>query len=96
MRERDLRVRPRRRFVVTTDSRHDGPAFPNPARDLAPTGPDQLWVADLTSIRIPSGFVSLAVVPDARSRRVVGWALGRRIDAELALAGRPGGGDRRP
>jgi putative transposase len=86
MREQDLRVRPKRRFVVTTDSSHDGPIFPDLAKDLAPTGPDQLWVADLTSIRILSGFVYLAVILDAWSRRVVGWALSRRIDADLALA----------
>jgi putative transposase len=86
MREQDLRVRPKRRFVATTDSSHAGPIFPDLAKDLAPTGPDQLWVADLTYIRILSGFVYLAVILDAWSRRVVGWAISRRIDAELALA----------
>jgi putative transposase len=86
MREQDLRVRPKRRFVVTTDSNHDGPVFPDLAKDMAPTGPDQLWVADLTYIRVLSGFVYLAVILDAWSRRVVGWAISRRIDAELALA----------
>jgi putative transposase len=86
MREQDLRVRPKRRFVVTTDSDHDGPVFPNLAKDMAPSGPDQLWVADLTYIRVLSGFVYLAVILDAWSRRVVGWALGRRIDADLAVA----------
>ena len=86
MREQDLRVRPERRFVVTTNSNHDGPIFPDLAKDLTPTGPDQLWVADLTYIRILSGFVYLAVILDAWSRRVVGWALSRRIDAELAVA----------
>jgi putative transposase len=86
MREQDLRVRPKRRFVVTTNSDHDGPVFPNLAGDVAPSGPDQLWVADLTYIRILSGFVYLAVVLDAWSRRVVGWAISRRIDAELALS----------
>jgi transposase InsO family protein len=86
MREQDLRVRPKRRFVVTTDSDHDGPIFPDLAKDLAPTGPDQLWVADLTYGRILSGFVYPAVILDAWSRRVVGWTLGRRIDADLALA----------
>jgi putative transposase len=86
MREQDLRVRPKRRFAVTTDSNHDGPIFPNLAKDLAPTGRDQLWVADLTYIRILSGFAYLAVILDAWSRRVVGWALGRRIDADLAIA----------
>jgi putative transposase len=86
MREQDLRVRPKRRFVATTDSDHAGPIFPNLAKDLAPTGPDQLWVADLTYVRILSGFVYLAVILDAWSRRVVGWAISRRIDADLALA----------
>jgi putative transposase len=84
MREQDLRERPKRRFAVTTDGDHDGPIFL--AKGTALTGPDQLWVADLTSIRILSGFVDLAVILDAWSRRVVGWALSRRIDAELALA----------
>ena len=86
MREQDLRVRPKRRFVVTTDSDHDGPIFPNLAKDVVPTGPDQLWVADLTYIRLLTGFVYLAVILDAWSRRVVGWAISRRIDADLALA----------
>ena len=48
MREQDLRVRPKRRFVVTTNSDHDGPIFPNLAKDMVPSGPDQFWVADLT------------------------------------------------
>jgi putative transposase len=86
MREQDLRVRPERRFVVTTNSDHDGPVFPDLVKDTVPSGPDQLWVADLTYIRVLTGFVYLAVVLDAWSRRVVGWALGRRIDADLALA----------
>src|SRR4051794_17486968 len=86
MREQDLRVRPKRRFVATTDSDHAGPIFPNLAKDATPTGPDQLWVADLTYVRILSGFVYLAVILDAWSRRVVGWAISRRIDADLALA----------
>jgi putative transposase len=86
MGEQDLRVRLKRRFVVTTDSDHDGPIFPNLAKDVLPIGPDRLWVADLTYISVLSGFVYLAVILDAWSRRVVGWALGRRIDADLALA----------
>src|SRR4051812_19549941 len=52
MREQDLRVRPRRRFVATTDSDHDGPIFPDLAKGAVPSGPDQLWLADLTYIRI--------------------------------------------
>lgn len=57
MRENGLSVRPRRRFVVTTDSDHDGPIFPNLARDAVPNGPNQLWVADITFIAIVTGFV---------------------------------------
>jgi putative transposase len=86
MRNQDLCVRPRRRFMVTTDSDHDGPIFPNLAKGMTPSGPDQLWVADITYVRILTGFAYLAVVIDAWSRRVVGWAISRRIDAELALA----------
>ena len=86
MQEQGLTVRPRRRFVATTDSDHDGPIFANLAEDVVPTGPNQLWVADITYITIAVGFVYLATILDAWSRRVVGYAIGRRIDARLALA----------
>ena len=86
MREHGLSVRPRRRFVATTDSDHDGPIFPNLAKDIVPAGPNQLWVADITYIAITTGFVYLAAILDAWSRRVVGYAIGRRVDARLALA----------
>lgn len=83
MRENDLNPRRRRRFVRTTDSDHDGPIFPFVARDFEVHGPDQLWVADLTYIG--SGFAYAALVLDAWSRRVIGYAIGRRIDARLAV-----------
>ena len=86
MREQGLSVRPRRRFVATTDSNHGGPIFPNLARGLTPAGPNELWVADLTFIAIARGFVYLAVILDAWSRRVVGYAVGRAIDTRLTLA----------
>jgi putative transposase len=86
MRESGLQVRPLRKFVRTTDSNHDGPIFPNLTRGFRPTGPNQLWVGDLTYIRIAVGFVYLAVILDAWSRRVIGYALGRQIDTWLALA----------
>ena len=87
MRLHGLCVRPRRRYVVTTDSDHDGPIFPNLARTMMPEGPDQLWVADITYIGLTSGnFVYLAIVLDAWSRRVVGYALARLIDARLTMA----------
>ncbi|NGX96692.1 MAG: IS3 family transposase [Candidatus Afipia apatlaquensis] len=86
MREQGLTVRPRRRFVATTNSNHAGPIFPNLAKGLTLDGPNELWVADLTYIAIARGFVYLAVVLDAWSRRVVGYALGRAIDTKLTVA----------
>ena len=86
MRLHGLQVRPRRRYVATTDSDHDGPIFPNLANDMAPDRPDQLWVADITYIAIATGFVYLAVILDAWSRRVVGYALGRTVEARLTVA----------
>jgi putative transposase len=97
MKENGLSVRARRRFMVTTDSNHDGPIFPNLAKDIVPTGVNQLWVADITYITIATGFVYLAAILDAWSRRVVGYAIGTRIDARLALAAlRVAIGARRP
>lgn len=76
----------RRAFVLTTDSRHGLPVYPNLARELAPATVNQLWVADITYIRLRNEFVYLAVILDAFSRKVVGWALGRTLDAELPIA----------
>jgi putative transposase len=75
----------RRRFVVTTDSRHSLPIYPNLAAEITPTAINQLWVADITYIRLQTEFVYLAVLLDAFSRRVIGWALGRTLEAELAV-----------
>jgi putative transposase len=86
MKENGLSVRPRRRFVVTTQSSHNGPVFPNLTKTVELSGPNQLWVADITYIAIASGFVYLAAILDAWSRRIVGYAIGRRIDARLTLA----------
>ena len=89
MRETGLQVRPLRRFVRTTDSDHDSPIFPNLAANLAPDGPDELWVADLSYVAIAVGFVYVPVILDAWSRRVVGYAISRRIDTRLTLAALP-------
>lgn len=86
MRAHDLHPRRRRRFVTTTDSDHDSPIFPNLAKGLVVDGPNQLWVGDLTYIAIAGGFVYLAALLDAWSRRVVGYAISRSIDARLPLA----------
>jgi putative transposase len=86
MREHGLSPRQRRRYVTTTDSDHDEPIFPNLAADMAPDGPNQLWVADITYVAIATGFVYLAAILDAWSRRVVGYAISRSIDARLTIA----------
>jgi putative transposase len=86
MREHDLQPKRRRRYVVTTDSDHDGPIFPDLAKNAVLDGPNQLWVADLTYVSIPSGFVYLAAILDAWSRKVVGYAISRSMDARIAVA----------
>jgi transposase InsO family protein len=86
MRADNLLCLRRKAFVGTTDSRHNLPVYPNLARDIAPDGVNQLWRADITYIRLRAEFVYLAVVLDAYSRRVVGWALGRTLEAELAVS----------
>ena len=84
MREHDLQPKRRKRFVATTDSDHDYPIFPDLARDRIVNGPNQLWVADITYIAIATGFVYLAAILDAWSRRVIGYAISRSIDARVA------------
>jgi putative transposase len=87
MREDNLLCLRRTSFVpVTTDSQHDWRVVPNLARGLVPTGLDQLWVADITYIRLQEEFAYLAVVLDAFSRRVVGWAMRTHLEASLATA----------
>ena len=88
MREHDLQPNARRRFVATTHSDHDLPIFPNLANGMTIDGPNQLWVADLTYVAILAGFVYVAVILDAWSRRVVGYAISRSIDAATRPRGR--------
>ena len=85
MREDNLLCLRRRKFVITTDSDHGLPVYPNRARELVLTGLDQLWVADITYIRLEWEFVYLAVILDAFSRRVIGWALDRTLETSLTL-----------
>ncbi len=85
MREDNLLSLRRRRFVLTTDSRHPYFVYPNHAAKLTPSACDQLWVADITYIRLAEAFVYLAVVLDAFSRRVIGWALDDTLEAKLAV-----------
>ena len=86
MREDNLLCLRKRKFLVTTNSNHDRPVYPNLARDLVLTGLNQLWVADITYIRLDLEFVFLAVILDAYSRRVIGWALDRTLKDELTTA----------
>jgi putative transposase len=86
MREDNLLCVRRRKFVVTTDSGHARKVYPNLAREMIVSDVDQLWVADITYIRLREEFVYLAVILDACSRRVIGWSLDRTLEDELTLA----------
>jgi putative transposase len=79
-------IKPRRRHVRTTNSQHDSPIFPNLYCNVIPTEPNQVWVGDFTYIRLASGFCYLAAILDACSRKVVGYAISRTIETNLALA----------
>ncbi len=85
MREDNLLCVRKRKFVVTTDSNHGRRVYPNLARTMILTAPNQLWRADITYIRLRDEFVFLAVILDAYSRRVIGWALDRTLEDELPL-----------
>jgi transposase InsO family protein len=80
-----LAVRRRPFRPATTDARHDWRLWPNLARRLQPTTTNQLWVADITYVRLAEAFVYLAVILDAFSRKVVGWAMADHLRASLAL-----------
>lgn len=75
----------RRKFILTTDSRHGLPIYPNLVKGLVLSRTDQLWLADITYIRLQLEFIYLAVLLDAFSRRCIGWALQRTLEAALAL-----------
>jgi putative transposase len=85
MREDNLLCVRKRKFMVTTDSNHDRKVYPNLKSEMGLSGINQLWVADITYIRLEAEFVYLAVVIDAFSRRVIGWALGRTLENDLPL-----------
>jgi len=85
MKQRGLTRKPKRRWVRTTDSNHSHRVYPNLVQNLLVTGPNQVWVSDLTYIGIQNGFVYLAVILDLFARRAVGYALSRNIDTALCL-----------
>lgn len=86
MQEDNLLCVRKKKFVVTTDSNHKRRIYPNLAREMALTDVDQLWVADITYIRLMEEFIFLAVILDAFSRRVIGWALDRTLEDQLTIA----------
>ncbi len=84
MREEALLCQLNRHFVVTTNSRHCLGSYPNLLREQVVSGPNQVWVADITYIRLPTTFCYLAaILLDAYSRKCVGWHLSRQIDTRL-------------
>lgn len=86
MRKNSLTMKKKRRYVRTTDSGHGLLIYPNLAKELLVTGINQLWVADITYIRLRYEFTYLACILDAFSRKVVGWALRDILDHELTLS----------
>ena len=85
LREDNLLCLRKKKFHATTDSKHGFPVYPNLTRNFVPAARNQLWVADITYIRLGEEFVYLAVVLDAYSRLVIGWALERTLEAQLAV-----------
>jgi len=86
MRESDLLCQVKRRWVNTTDSKHSFPRYPNLVKDIVVDRLNQVWLADITYIRINTGFVYLAAILDAYSRRVIGYAVSKSLDTELTLS----------
>ena len=80
-----LHVRPKKQFVVTTDSNHPHEVHPNLIEELSIDGVNQVWTADITYIRINTGFIYLAVILDLYSRKVIGWSISKKIDGQLTL-----------
>ncbi len=85
MRESDLLCRVKRKWVRTTDSRHHFPRYPNLIKGMVISQLNQVWLADITYIRIRTGFVYLAAMLDAYSRRAIGYAVSTRLDTALTL-----------
>ena len=85
MRESDLLCRVNRKWIATTNSDHQFPVYPNLIGGMAVSHLNQVWIADITYIRIRTGFVFLAAILDAYSRKVIGYAISRRIDTALTL-----------
>lgn len=76
MKEMNIQCRVKKRTIHTTDSRHSFPRYPNLVRDLKIITPDQVWVSDITYIRLREEFIYLAIVMDVYTRIIRGWRLG--------------------
>ena len=85
MKKFDLWFKPKRKFVITTDSNHNHRVYPNLIEEMSVDGLNQVWTADITYIRIENGFVYLAVILDLYSRKAIGWQISKKIDRHLAL-----------
>lgn len=81
----ELQIRPRKKFVRTTQSDHDCLVYPNLLPEMTIDGINQVWTTDITYIRINNGFIYLAVVLDLFSRKVIGWQISKKIDGQLTL-----------
>ena len=86
MRELGIHARIKRKYVATTNSRHNNLVYPNLIKDKIPTGINQVWCSDITYISILFGFVYLAVIIDIYSRKIVGYAIGKSLSPQLAIA----------
>lgn len=81
----ELQFKHKKKFVVTTNSNHDHEVYPNLIEEMTIDGPNQVWTADFTYIRINTGFVFLAVILDLFSRKVIGWSISKKMDAALTV-----------
>ncbi len=86
IRKFELQIWPRKRFVRTTDSNHNHEVHPNLIECMTIDGINQVWTADITYIRIRNGIVYLAVILDLYSRKVIGFAISKRIDGALTMS----------
>ncbi len=85
LRKFELQIKPLKKFVATTDSKHHHFVYPNLLPEMTLDGVNQVWASDITYIRIENGFIYLAVVLDLYSRKVIGWSLSKKIDRHLTV-----------